>query len=83
MIAVPNYIDPNEYLLLERNSNMRHEYRSGLVYAMAGGSDNHARIALNLIREIDDRLGTPNAASITAMSKSTIKTSFTITLTLL
>ncbi|NJN22260.1 MAG: Uma2 family endonuclease [Leptolyngbya sp. RL_3_1] len=57
MIAVPNYIDPEEYLALERQSPIRHEYRYGLVYAMAGGTDNHDRIALNLLSLINRHLG--------------------------
>jgi Uma2 family endonuclease len=57
MIAVPNYISPEEYLEIERQSKTRHEYRCGLVYAMAGGSDNHDRIAFNLLKLIDNHLG--------------------------
>ena len=57
MIAVPHYIAPDEYLNLERQSPIRHEYRQGLVYAMAGGSDNHDRIAFNLLKLIDNHLG--------------------------
>jgi hypothetical protein len=38
MIAVPHYIAPDEYLNLERQSPIRHEYRQELVYAMAGKS---------------------------------------------
>ena len=53
MIAIPNYIDPDEYLIIDRDSSTRHEYRRGLVYAMAGGSDNHARIAINLLSSIN------------------------------
>ena len=34
MIAVPNYISPEEYLSIELQSKIRHEYRRGLVYAM-------------------------------------------------
>jgi Uma2 family endonuclease len=49
MIAVPHYISPQDYLDIERQSQIRHEYRYGLVYAMAGGTDNHDRIALNLL----------------------------------
>lgn len=59
MIAVPNYIDPKEYLEIERQSQIRHEYRRGLVYAMAGGTDNHDRITFNLLKLIDDRFGDP------------------------
>ncbi|MBP0021368.1 MAG: Uma2 family endonuclease [Cyanobacteria bacterium SBLK] len=49
MVATPVDFSPQEYLDLERNSNVRHEYRRGLVYAMAGGSDDHDEISLNLI----------------------------------
>ena len=57
MIAVPHYISPQEYLDIERQSQIRHEYRRGLVYAMAGGTDNHDRIALNLLTLINLHLG--------------------------
>ncbi|WP_448574003.1 Uma2 family endonuclease [Trichothermofontia sp.] len=57
MIAVPHYISPQDYLDLERHSEIRHEYRRGLVYAMAGGTDNHDRIALNLLSLINLHLG--------------------------
>ncbi|NES18476.1 MAG: Uma2 family endonuclease [Symploca sp. SIO3E6] len=57
MIAIPNYITPEEYLDIERQSPIRHEYLRGLVYAMAGGTDNHDRIALNLLSLINLHLG--------------------------
>jgi Uma2 family endonuclease len=57
MIAVPNYISADEYLAIEQQSQVRHEYRRGLVYAMAGGTDNHDRIAFNLLKLIDNHLG--------------------------
>lgn len=57
MIAIPHYISPEEYLGIERRSSIRHEYRRGLVYAMAGGTDNHDRIAFNLLRLIDIHFG--------------------------
>ena len=57
MIAVPNYISAEEYLAIERQNPIRHEYRRGLVYAMAGGTDNHDRIAFNLLKLIDNSLG--------------------------
>ena len=57
MIAIPHYISPEEYLTIERQSLVRHEYRYGLVYAMAGGTDNHDRIAYNLLKLIDNHLG--------------------------
>lgn len=58
MIAVPHYISAEDYLALEHQSPIRHEYRRGLVYAMAGGTDNHDRIAFNLLKLIDNHLGT-------------------------
>jgi Uma2 family endonuclease len=57
MIAVPHYISPQDYLDIERQSQIRHEYRRGLVYAMAGGTDNHDRIAFNFLKLIDDHFG--------------------------
>ncbi len=57
MIAVPHAITPADYLSLEHQNPIRHEYRRGLVYAMTGGSDRHARIGFNLLRAIDDHLG--------------------------
>ncbi|TRU28802.1 MAG: Uma2 family endonuclease [Microcystis aeruginosa Ma_QC_B_20070730_S2] len=57
MIEVPNYISPQEYLAIERQSQIRHEYRRGLVYAMAGGTDNHDRIALNLLALVNLHFG--------------------------
>jgi Uma2 family endonuclease len=60
MIAVPNYISPEEYLELERQNPVRHEYRRGLVYAMAGGTDNHDRITFNFLKLVDNYLGDPS-----------------------
>jgi len=47
---------PEEYLEGERYSEMRHEYVEGRVYAMAGASDDHNRIAINLGSELRERL---------------------------
>jgi Uma2 family endonuclease len=54
MIAIPNWFSVEEYLNLDRQPQngsyiIRHEYRYGLVYAMAGGSDDHDEISINLI----------------------------------
>jgi len=56
MVAAYSYFSPEEYLNLEANSPMRHEYRSGLVYAMAGGSDVHDLISLALVSLLRSRL---------------------------
>ncbi len=48
MIASPHYLTPDEYLQLEAESAVKHEYVDGEVYAMAGASDPHVTIAGNL-----------------------------------
>lgn len=37
-----------DYLLLEEVSTVKHEFLNGVVWAMAGGSPDHARIAANV-----------------------------------
>ena len=39
---------PEDYLALERVSEIRHEYLNGIVYAMAGESPEHSTICFNL-----------------------------------
>ncbi len=49
MIASPNLpLSIDDYLQLEAQSTIKHEYIDGEVYAMAGASDVHVTIALNL-----------------------------------
>jgi len=49
MIASPDfYITPAEYLAMEENSAVKHEYIDGYIYAMAGASDPHVTIAGNI-----------------------------------
>ncbi len=45
-----------EYLLFEERSEERHEFYQGEVFAMAGGSINHARVIMNASSEIRERL---------------------------
>ena len=49
-------LTPQEYLLGEQVSEIRHEYIDGEVYAMAGGSDAHARISLNIAVLLKNKL---------------------------
>jgi len=51
-----NYLTPEEYLELEEKSLEKHEYINGEVYAMAGASDTHITIALNIASELRNHL---------------------------
>ena len=49
MIASPQpYLTPEEYVQLEEHSSVKYEYIDGEIYAMAGATDAHVTIALNL-----------------------------------
>ena len=58
MIANPqkNYISRQEYLEAEETSLIKHEYIQGEVYAMAGASDAHVTISLNLASALKNHL---------------------------
>lgn len=45
-----------EYLALEETSAVRHEYLGGEIYAMAGGSPDHAALAAAVIRSLAGQL---------------------------
>lgn len=49
------YISKEEYLDMERDSEQRHEYYDGEIFAMAGGTPNHNRIVLNLANSLNVR----------------------------
>ena len=44
----PDFYTPEEYLALEEQADYKSEYYRGEIFAMAGGSANHDRIAGNL-----------------------------------
>ena len=50
MVASPqqDYISPEEYLQLEEQRDVKHEYIDGYAYAMAGANDAHVTVSLNL-----------------------------------
>jgi Uma2 family endonuclease len=57
MSTNPNPIlTADEYLAIERKADFRSEYVDGEVYAMAGGSTNHALLSAALIARLDDQL---------------------------
>ncbi|SLM31827.1 conserved hypothetical protein [Desulfamplus magnetovallimortis] len=47
---------PEEYLIFEQNSEIRHEYFDGEIFAMTGASLNHNRINGNFFNEIKTQL---------------------------
>lgn len=68
-----------EYLELERQSETRHEYVDGEIYEMAGASQRHNRISVNMVRLLDNQLlerdcnvyGSDMRVKITATEKYT------------
>jgi len=53
----PELLDVREYLEAEKDSPVRHEYIEGQIYAMAGASDRHNRLAGNFYSHLDSHLG--------------------------
>ena len=51
-----NLISVDEYLLGEQESEVRHEYLGGVVYAMTGGTNAHAEIAINCMTSLHGQL---------------------------
>ena len=45
-----------QYLEIERKSGQRHYYLDGVIYEMAGESDEHGEITVNLVRELSTQL---------------------------
>lgn len=58
MSALPkkNYVSPEEYLLVERESLEKHEYFDGEIFLMAGASDGHNTITMNTASELHQQL---------------------------
>ena len=56
MAVARQFVSPQEYLAIERVSEIRHEYYAGQMYAMSGGSYEHSSISSNIIRHIGNRL---------------------------
>jgi Uma2 family endonuclease len=61
VIATDNKVyTPEEYLSLEAESEIRHEYLNGEIREMAGGTTNHNEIITNLCVAFKPRLRTEN-----------------------
>ncbi|HZH92324.1 MAG TPA: Uma2 family endonuclease [Pyrinomonadaceae bacterium] len=57
MSSLPEYyLDPKDYLAIERRAEYKSEYVDGVMYARAGGSERHNLIAANLITAIGVQL---------------------------
>ncbi len=75
----PKLYKPEEYLELERGSEVRHEYIDGEIYEMAGANKPHNRISVNVVRLLDNQLlerdcniyGSDMRVKITSTSKYT------------
>lgn len=50
-IKHPNFISPEMYLKGELTNEIKHEYVNGQTFAMAGASENHNTISLNVVSE--------------------------------
>jgi Uma2 family endonuclease len=50
MVAIqhPDHLSPEDYLESEKLSPVKHEYANGVTYAMAGASDEHVTIGINI-----------------------------------
>ena len=51
------HISLDDYLASERTSPIKREYVAGAVYAMGGGTFDHARIIGNVYKSLSDQLG--------------------------
>ena len=62
MIASPKQVGmtAEEYLAWEARQNIRHEYCDGKVFAMAGATKGHDKIAFNLRKALDDSVEAQN-----------------------
>jgi Uma2 family endonuclease len=62
-------VSVEEYLARERKADVRHEYIGGLVYAMAGSSEEHNLITLNLATALHSYLRGKSCRAFTAELK--------------
>jgi Uma2 family endonuclease len=46
--TIDTYLSSAEYLQWEEGQELKHEYEDGVIYAMAGASENHISITTNL-----------------------------------
>ena len=68
------YISPEEYLELEKNSPIKHEYIQGQIYAMAGASNSHVTITANLVALLRNHIRGTGCRLYVADMKAKIET---------
>ena len=68
-------LSPEEYLNGELESEVKHEYIGGHVYAMAGASKKHNIISGNIFRELSNHLKSNKSSCITFTSDMKVKIS--------
>lgn len=56
MFPEENRITPEQYLVLERDSDIRNEYYAGEIFAMAGAGREHNQISANIVRILGNQL---------------------------
>jgi Uma2 family endonuclease len=56
MAAEKRWYSPEEYLEFDHNSEWKHEYVNGEIYAMSGGSPEHSAICVNITSWLHPRL---------------------------
>jgi len=54
---MPQYMTVDEWRKLEQQSEIKHEYIDGQVYAMAGGTLDHSFVAVNVVALLNRALG--------------------------
>ncbi|HEY9816824.1 MAG TPA: Uma2 family endonuclease [Candidatus Obscuribacterales bacterium] len=54
--SLPGPLSPDNYLHLEAESPIKHEYIDGYAYAIAGATDAHVTISLNLVAMLRNHL---------------------------
>ncbi len=68
-------VSPEEYLKGELESEVKHEYRDGYVYAMAGASKKHNQISRNILYVLENNLRQKKSTCETFSSDMKVKLS--------
>lgn len=71
--STASYISPENYLQGEQDSAIKHEYRQGQIYAIAGASNAHMLIALNFASVLRNHLRGSGCLTYISDTKAHIK----------